>query len=337
MILQIHRLPALLLALIVFLYSCDDSETICIDCFDADADTDTSHREDSDIDEDTETDTDIYVPLTDSFSIYFIDVGQGDATLIRTNAGSFVLIDSGPRRANDALTNFLNELEVDSLHRIILSHPDCDHYCEFVDFIDYYCSTSSPPCESIGGFVYSGMASESSRYSSLLGRIVEEEIPLEVAYDDPGFSFVLDNLTFTFYHPPSSRYTPDDSTNNNSIVAIICNESDTCFLSGGDLEYEGIDSLLERHRDDIDVDILKVNHHGAANGTTEEFLDATSPSFAFICVGASNPYGHPSRSTLNMLWEDHVYIYRTDYEGNIAVNVVEEDIRVTTGYFGSDG
>ena len=69
----------------------------------------------------------------------------------------------------------------------------------------------------------------------------------------------------------------------------------------------------------MDVDVLKVGHHGSHNATTQEFLNATTPSLAIINCGEGNDYGHPHKETLDMLGAMDVTVLRTDQDGDIAV------------------
>jgi competence protein ComEC len=85
-------------------------------------------------------------------------------------------------------------------------------------------------------------------------------------------------------------------------------------LFTGDAELDVETSLLTRYAGDLKADVLKVGHHGSPNSTSELFLDAVSPSRAYIEVGRNN-YGHPSMSVLDRLIAAGVTVYRTDLNG----------------------
>ena len=83
------------------------------------------------------------------------------------------------------------------------------------------------------------------------------------------------------------------------------------------LRLEGMMGLLPAGVDITSVDLLKVSHHGAANGTSEEFLSYIQADKALISCGENNAYGHPAPTTLTLL-EEHVNaVYRTDTQGTV--------------------
>lgn len=255
----------------------------------------------------------------DNFSVYFIDVGQGDSILIKTKDSHYVLIDSGPSDAGDGVNAFLNSKGVTSLYRMILTHPHIDHYGEFKDVIGNY---------TISGFMFANYPNTNSTYVSLMNKLATNSIPTIEVKD--GDTFTLDNLAFRFYHPPAGFISTSSDENDNSLAIKVSNQSGVDFLDCGDLETAGMSSLLSRHSGDVDIELLKVNHHGSSNGTNQTFLDATTPTDAFICVGAGNPYGHPEAATLNLLTTNGIHTYRTDTNGNISVNVSGGSYSITT-------
>jgi beta-lactamase superfamily II metal-dependent hydrolase len=83
---------------------------------------------------------------------------------------------------------------------------------------------------------------------------------------------------------------------------------------------------MASYGDIIDIDVLKIAHHGSARSTTQEFLDATTPDIAIINAGAGNDYGHPHRETLEILDKNNVTALRTDQNGDIAIFISDADI-----------
>ncbi|MDD4178554.1 MAG: MBL fold metallo-hydrolase [Candidatus Margulisbacteria bacterium] len=246
----------------------------------------------------------------DNFSVYFIDVGQGDSILIKTKDSHYVLIDSGPSDASNGLNTFLNSKGVASIYRAILTHTHADHYGEFKDVVGNY---------TISGFMFANYPNTNSTYVSLMNKLATSSIPTIEVKD--GDSFTLDNLTFRFYHPPAGFISTSSDENDNSLAIKVSNQSGVDLLDCGDLETAGMSSLLSRHSGDVDIELLKVNHHGSSNGTNQALLTATTPTDAFICVGAGNSYGHPEAATLSLLSSNSINVYRTDSNGDITVNV----------------
>ena len=256
----------------------------------------------------------------DVFSVFFIDVGQGDSILIKTNSGHYVLIDSGPSDASNGVNAFLNAKGVTSIYRMILTHPHADHYGEFKDVIGNY---------TIGGFMFTNYPNANSTCVSLMTKLATYSIPTIEVKD--GDSFTLDNLTFRFYHPPNTGFISTSSDENDNSLAIkVSNPSGVDLLDCGDLETAGLSSLLSKHNSDLEIELLKVDHHGSSSGTNQTFLTATTPTDAFICVGVTNPYGHPDAVTLNLLSTNGIDTYRTDLNGNITVSVSGSSYSIMT-------
>jgi competence protein ComEC len=258
-------------------------------------------------------------PPPDDYNVFFINVGQGDSILIKTNQGHYVLIDAGPPDKENTVNAFLTAEGVSKLEAIILSHPHQDHYGEMPDVLDLF------PVDS---FIYADYPNTNAAYQKVLDTLDTLGVPRMVTKE--GESSEFDNLRFAFFHPPLSGFvTSPTGENDNSLTIKICNVSLLCLLAGGDLETKGTNTLLAGHSTEVDVELLKVNHHGSSTGTTQSLLDATSPTAAFILVGP-NGYKHPSPGTLQLLEDNGIATYRTDITGNIGVWVTSSTYSVTT-------
>ena len=77
--------------------------------------------------------------------------------------------------------------------------------------------------------------------------------------------------------------------------------------------------MLDYYYDELDCDVLKVGHHGSRYSTSDEFLDAVSPSYAIISCGKGNSYGHPHQETLSKLYDVNAQVLRTDQLGSITI------------------
>ena len=116
----------------------------------------------------------------------------------------------------------------------------------------------------------------------------------------------------------SPQETELEDSNNSSIV-LLMQYGATRFLLEGDAETEAIGTMLAAYAPEMDIDVIKIGHHGSSNATTEELLDASTPSLAVITCGEGNDYGHPHRETLDLLQAGHVKSLRTDENGDIAI------------------
>lgn len=135
---------------------------------------------------------------------------------------------------------------------------------------------------------------------------------LKITAPAPGTEYRLGNASFIMLAPNSSSY---KKLNDYSVVVRLTYGS-TSFLFTGDAEQTSEKEILAKGYN-IKSDVLKVGHHGSKTSTTTRFLDAVSPRYAVICVGANNQYGHPAPETLSKLAERGIKVYRTDEAGTI--------------------
>lgn len=236
--------------------------------------------------------------------VVMLDVGQGDAFFIESPEGTQILIDGGRGRVVLRELSKVMPFWDRTLDVVVATHPDADH---------------------IGGLVY---VLEGFRVSHVLQTSIENDTPVFRAYSE-----ALENENST--RIPSSRGTTitlDDSvvvtvlseevvaasdTNDASIILRI-DYGDTSFLFTGDATKETEKKLLQFHSM-LDVDVLKVGHHGSDTSTSTEFISATSPEFALISVGKENSYGHPTDEVLDRLTSADVRILRSDTNGTVRL------------------
>ena len=242
-----------------------------------------------------------YAQTSSSFWVEYIDVGQGDATLIQCD-GHYMLIDGGPSDASSILYTILKQKNITSLDVVIATHPDADHIGGISGALNY-AST---------GICYSPVMDHDTRqFKSLLRYLKRHGIAITVP--QAGQSFELGTAKVDIIGPVT---TPDDS-NNSSIVAKIT-YGDTVFLFTGDAE-EDEEKAISRAGYGVDCDVLKVAHHGSAYSTKKAFLRKASPQIAVISCGKDNSYGHPTKEVLERLSATDAELYRTDLQGDITV------------------
>jgi len=261
-------------------------------------------------------------PLT----VYFFDVGQGDAALIVSPTGKTVLIDGGPPESGEILTRRLKQLVRAPLDLVILTHPHLDHLGSMKDAI-----------LAVGArrFMDPGFAHPSVSYKSLL-EFVDKEVG-QVVTPEPNpqapESFITVGLgegaLLTIYwprhpHEPFLKNTRSDA-NSNSIVARLT-YGRTAFFFTGDSEPDTEAALL-RYRTDFTSTVLKVAHHGGKHSSTQAFLAAVKPKAAVISCGAGNEYGHPTPETLERLTAVGARVFRTDQSGELKA--VSDGTKVT--------
>lgn len=249
-------------------------------------------------------------PRTQTLQIHFIDVGQGDATLIITPERKSILLDSGKSDekydvGERIVLPYLNYYGLDSLDLLILSHSDNDH---------------------------AGGAAAIARQMPIREILLPNE---KIAGDLQRLVHFSPNSRFNFMQRGLKRnfgavklevlYAPQGKGNDSSAV-ILLEYKERKILFTGDLE-EAAEILLVPFLPKIDI--LKVAHHGSKTSSSHAFLAATRPDYAIISVGAKNRYKHPAPEVLSRLEDYQSKIFRTDWQGAIVVEI-EEDLKIST-------
>ena len=234
---------------------------------------------------------------------YFLHVGQGDSTLIMVSTGEVVLIDSGPNE--NFILNTLQELRISHIDLLLASHPHTDHITGMDTIIDTYQPRA---------FVDIGIPHKTIAYEKLILAIQKNNMNY---YQATERKISLGPLIFHIL-PPTNPYLEISELNNNSAV-IRLDYGKVSFLFPGDIESERESQLLNQSRDQLNVDILKVPHHGSFDASSSGFIQAVNPVVAIISCGEDNPYGYPHQETINTLTIAKVQIYRTDLNGTVLV------------------
>ena len=242
--------------------------------------------------------------------VTFLDVGQGEATLIVTPSGRQVLVDGGPdpRIVMQGLGSRLPFWDR-SLDVMALTHPHGDHLNGLLDVLDRY---------DVDLFLHRSAVYPTAEYARWEQAIADREGRSTVLEAQRGHRIALgDGVVLDVLHP--GPVTPEGQTNNNSLVLRL-SYGEVVFLLTGDVETPIESSLLARDAP-LDATVLKVGHHGSATSSSAPFLEAVSPSLAVISVGEDNRFGHPDDEVLQrlraMLPHDRVLL--TSQQGDVEV------------------
>lgn len=246
-------------------------------------------------------------------AMHFVDVGQGDCTLITYN-GDAVLIDAGPVSAGDTAAEYVKS-QVDALDYFIITHPHEDHMGGAADILENI---------EVENIIMPDVEVDTKFYTNTMKIITEKNINL--IYSEAHAVYDTGNIKITVI---DSILPDDDNLNNDSIVARI-DVGSTSIMTTGDAEVEVEMQIVENYTTIVgsslydasilDCDILKVGHHGSTTSTTSEFLDLVTPSVGVISCGKDNSYGHPHQETLDLFEEYGVEIYRTDLSGTVVLS-----------------
>lgn len=236
-----------------------------------------------------------------ALEIRFLDVGQGDATLIR-HAGRTVLVDAGP---SDRIVRRLRELAVDTIDLLIASHNHADHIGGMDAVLD------SLPVRS---FLDNGVPAATRIQRRVLERVEAGGVRYLSATER---SIGLGEASLRIL--PAPEGIRGDDQNNRSVTVLLQRDTFRALLPG-DAEVELLGALLERY-DLPDLALLKAAHHGSRNGVTPAWLSRLRPEVVLIGLAADNSYGHPHAAALRYYCAGGRRILRTDLVGEVVVRV----------------
>lgn len=245
--------------------------------------------------------------------IFFIDVGQGDSTLIITPDKKTVLIDGGGSDSFDVgekvLLPYLLDRRILKIDYVLISHFDTDHCGGILTIMEKV---------KVKNIIISEQAEHSENYERFKKLMIHKKIRLiEVKKGDKIKIGRYSEFKILF---PTSRLLSENPLNNNSIVAQF-NYNNFKMLFTGDIEKLAEQQILKTEKAEIRADILKVAHHGSKTSSIPEFIKAVRPKIALIGVGKNNTFGHPNQQTIKNLENIKCRIYRTDLQGEIIIKI----------------
>ena len=251
------------------------------------------------------------LPFHRPVEVTFLDVGQGDAVFLRTEAGTTCLIDGGSTTVSDVgtyrLLPFLKSRGVSSLDYLFLSHMDADHINGAEELLkDQFRGIP------IRHLCLSALPGDETRER------LEKEARLfgtELCYISRGTVFREKGAEIRCLSPVKDQKKEDENENSEVLMVEI---SGLRILFTGDLGEEGEQELLEAGTD-LRAAVLKVGHHGSRFSTGEDFLEAVSPGFAVISCAEDNRYGHPASETVERLERAGCRIFYTMKSGAVTL------------------
>ena len=223
-----------------------------------------------------------FIPIKNVFtsSVSFINVGQGDATLIRKN-NTTILIDTGGSVykdiASDVLIPFFKKNRIYDIDLLITTHDDFDH---------------------------------SGAVSSLVNNFKVKRY----AKDYREFPLLIDGITLTNYNVYPELWKEE----NDESLVIGFNLNNKSYLITGDAPKKIESQIIKDHKK-FKFDVLKVGHHGSNTSSGQDFIKMVDPDIGIISCGKNNKFGHPHKATLSTLKKYDVKIRRTDLEGTIVI------------------
>ncbi|MBU4332661.1 MBL fold metallo-hydrolase [Patescibacteria group bacterium] len=243
-----------------------------------------------------------------NLEVIALDIGQGDAILIKTPYRQNILIDGGPdnsvvRGIDGNLPFWRRRIDL-----MILTHPDADHVTGLVEVLERY------PVERV---MSTGVVHTLPAYIEWLEIIKDEQIPMDIARAPMKVEFG-DDLWLEIIYPWEDYVGINVEDNNETSIVVKLIYGETSFLLTGDATIKSEEEMLSAGID-VNSDVLKVGHHGSKGSTCLEFAQAVEPEYAVISVGADNRFGHPNLRVLKNLEAVGAIILRTDKTGDIIL------------------
>ncbi len=254
-----------------------------------------------------------YIPGEDELYIHVIDVGQGDAILVRSNHGN-ILIDTGTDDSEDTLAAHLRAAGVKKVDYLICSHAHSDHMGGIDAVFENF---------EVGTLIIPKTEPSNSDPNIVL--LSCPEVAAITVNPSRGETFTLGDILITSMAEINTPIADNDAS-----LVIKLTFGENVFLFPGDISSDIEYALISSYQSgELDCDFLKVAHHGSNTSTSSEFISALTPSIASISCGAYNSYGHPSYAVLDRLSKGGCEnILRTDKMGSIILRCDESTITV---------
>ena len=257
-------------------------------------------------------------------SVLMIDVGQGDAILIKFPDNTIALIDAGQATfyfdyGERVILPLLDYLDIDKIDYGFVSHLDLDHYGGFVSLIQNH------KIKEIYKPAIDSSLSKDVKFETFLK---EQKVPFN--YYDCQSLMIGNCRLFTLSDKDETEFYKLSSNNRSGVLKLVYGNKS--FLFTGDVEKRAEKILINDFETFLDVDVLKVGHHGSKTSTSDEFLKNTSPQYALISAGIKNKFGHPAENVISKFHNNSVKILRTDESGAVLLwcdgeNIFVEDWR----------
>jgi beta-lactamase superfamily II metal-dependent hydrolase len=259
--------------------------------------------------------------FSQELSIYTINVGQADACLLLTKDKKVILIDAGgtlnkPTSAKDTIISLLNNLNINHINYLFVSHYDYDHICNITSIL-----SSGIIIDSVFD---RGIEDESTTttYKNYVNAVSNIRNTIKF-----GQCFNLgNNINFKCislngqYNENSFISNLDE---NSRSLGLLIQVNNFKFYSAGDLDSPVEDSVANYIGN---VNAAKISHHGSNTSTSSYFLSKLNPKVVFISVGDNNSYGHPHQQTIERL--NNTSSVKTIYQTNLGSGIYSTKVNV---------
>lgn len=243
---------------------------------------------------------------SDGMTVTFLDVGQGDCTIISVN-GETAVIDGGEKENAAKIVEFLKSNNVEKIDYVFATHPHSDHIGSLPSVINEMTAENV-----VMPKLPDSLVPTTKIYRDFID--AADKNAKTASYASVGDTYKLSDAQIEVLGPVG---TPKDL--NNSSLVLKVTYGTTSFLITGDCEESAEKKILSsRYASKLDSDVLKVGHHGSATSSSKAFINFVTPKYAVISCGADNSYGHPENETLKTFKEMNIDVFRTDLNGTVT-------------------
>lgn len=237
--------------------------------------------------------------------ISFINVGQGDSSLLQDTNGFDILIDGGRQSAGPTVVAYLNQKGIAELDVMVVTHADADHAGGLIDVLQ-------DAGIQVLAVYYNGYPGDTLTWYTLETAVANEGLSFQPVQRSQ--SYTWGNFDIQILNPPGGLTNPDQ---NDVSIVLLASDGNIDYLYTADID-SSIEADLVSLGTPIASEVLKVAHHGSSYSTSPLFVSAVMPSEAVISVGA-NSYGHPSLEVIDRLIASGARVWRTDVDGTIVI------------------
>lgn len=249
--------------------------------------------------------------------VMFMDVNQGDSTLIVVNKKT-TLIDTGGilqlnkdkydyNITNNRTIPYLKSKGIKKIDNLILTHGDYDHMGEAINIVN--------------NFKVEKVIFNCGKFNDLEKELIKVLNKRKIKYYSCINELNIDNNKLYFLQ--TKEY--DNENDNSNVIYTKINGYKFMFM--GDAGVDKEKDILEKYNMS-NIDVLKVGHHGSTTSSSKKFIDEINPKYGVISVGKNNKYGHPNKEVLNNLSDSK--IYRTDEDGSILFKIKNNKLKIKT-------
>lgn len=235
--------------------------------------------------------------------VYFLDVGQGDSTIVILPNKKVVLIDGGANMYGNEVVKVLHKFKIKKIDLLVATHPDIDHIGGLLTVLKKM---------RVEKVLDSGKNYDTHTYQAYIKLIKKKEIPLKKAKE--GNYIKLDEAVIIQILNDAKE--KDENNESSIVLKISYKNADILFTGDADVFVE--EQMISK-KYNLEADVLKVGHHGSYTSTSPKFLENVHPIYGIISYAKNNEYGHPHKRVMERLAEQNVQVFKTANVGMISL------------------